>query len=134
MHSAWRESFQEFFSYMGQRPSAQHSIDRYPDADGDYVPGNVRWATREEQNRNRPEFNVLVPWMGKAITVSEWSKITGKEAHIVYERIKAGWMPFLAISVEPGATRGAKHIGMKRSTEARARMSEAQKKRRQRIP
>lgn len=49
----WRYSFKAFLSDVGTRPSVKHSIDRYPNNDGDYEPGNVRWATRTEQNRNR---------------------------------------------------------------------------------
>ena len=48
----WRESFRTFFEYVGKRPSRNHSLDRYPDKDGDYEPGNVRWATAKQQSRN----------------------------------------------------------------------------------
>lgn len=52
MCDEWRKDFTAFLRHVGPRPSKDHSLDRI-DNDKGYEPGNVRWATRSEQARNR---------------------------------------------------------------------------------
>ena len=52
MCEEWRTSFQAFIDHIGLRPGPEYSLDRINN-DGHYEPGNVRWATRSEQAKNR---------------------------------------------------------------------------------
>lgn len=54
MHPDWYPldgGFEKFFEHIGKAPTKHHSVDRI-DVNGNYEPGNVRWATATEQARN----------------------------------------------------------------------------------
>lgn len=71
MCEPWRENFLTFFTFIGNRPSKDHSLDRIK-SNGNYEPGNVRWATGKVQARNKRNTKyVQHPTTGKAITAAD---------------------------------------------------------------
>lgn len=101
----WLNSFEAFLTDVGYRPSPDHSLDRYPDKNGNYEPSNCRWATRVEQSRNR-RSNHLVTFQGQAKCIAEWAGETGIPSTIISVRInKLGWSAERALT-EPVHFRG----------------------------
>ena len=86
---AWRSSFPSFLRDVGQRPTAAHTVER-ENNHGNYEPGNVKWATRSEQNRNRRN-NVLFTVGNRTMTRAEVSRKTGLSPACLIFRRQQGW-------------------------------------------
>lgn len=69
----WVNSFQNFFDDMGIRPSKEHTLDRFPNNDGNYEPANCRWATKPQQNRNR-RSNRWYEYNGMRMVATDWAR------------------------------------------------------------
>ena len=91
----WQTSFESFFAEVGLRPSPRYSLDRYPDNDGDYKPGNVRWATPYQQMVNQRRTHKLK----NGVPIIAVVRKNGLNENTVRWRLRAGWTPDQAISV-----------------------------------
>lgn len=88
---AWREDFWQFVKDVGERPSSQHSLDRINN-EGNYEPGNVRWATSLEQQTNRTSQRApyVVTIGGKTKTLYSLCKASGVSRDAVVKDIRRG--------------------------------------------
>lgn len=83
------QSFDVFYSDMGSRPSAKHSLNRI-DNNGHYCKRNCEWATDTEQSRNRSGLRIL-SYDGKTLPLSEWCERKELKRSCVTSRLRKGW-------------------------------------------
>lgn len=86
----WAFSFLDFLEDVGPRPGPGFEIDRFPNNDGDYEPGNVRWVKTILNARNKRN-NRRITVSGETLCVSEWSERTGIDPKVIYARLSLGW-------------------------------------------
>ena len=91
------QSFPEFLADMGECPDRSMTLDRIKGEIG-YQPGNCRWATHTEQNRNRPGHCVMLTHGGKTMLMTDWAKETGMQFDTLRARIRLGWSVERALS------------------------------------
>lgn len=94
--------YENFLADMGERPSRKHSLDRYPDNNGNYEPGNVRWATDVEQSHNKRN-NKTLTHNGQTLCLSEWARRVGLNQQTLSARILAGWPAERALTTSAGS-------------------------------
>ena len=116
----WHKSFQDFLSDMGLKPSRKHTLDRYPNKNGNYEPGNVRWATAIEQGRNRRN-NCMLTHNGETLCIPEWAERVGIPARVIHSRIFHRWTASDALTLPQGAKVTLTHDGETRSVAAWAK-------------
>lgn len=98
----WRQSFAAFLSDMGECPSVDMTLDRHDNSKG-YEPGNCRWATMAEQNRNRSHC-VMLTHNGITQNITDWAMALGMRPQTLTERLRLGWSPERALT-QPVKTR-----------------------------
>lgn len=94
-------TFREFLDYLGEKPEPkkEYSIER-KDNNGNYEIGNVKWATRYEQNRNK-KSNQWVKINNEIKCIADWCKIYKIGQSSVFIRMKNGWCDYCSFIIKP---------------------------------
>lgn len=93
-------TFEGFYAAVGQRPPGM-SLDRI-NVNGDYAPGNVRWATAITQAGNTRK-SLLLTYQGKTQCVAAWARENGMKVPCIKNRLARGWDIERALSTPSGA-------------------------------
>jgi len=88
MCEEWRNDFAAFLRDMGERPKGK-SLDRINN-DGNYEPGNCRWATQQQQSRNTRRSRMLTV-NGETLPLKEWADRAGLPLYLIAGRFRLGW-------------------------------------------
>ena len=93
-------SFEEFVAEVGLKPSPNHSLDRI-NTDGNYERGNLRWATKSAQTRNRRNTTLLSA-CGKTQSMADWAEEMSLSYDMLKRRRLLGFCDECAITLRAG--------------------------------
>lgn len=113
LYKKWRDDFEAFHKYMKALPNCpkeidnligrglklERTVDRYPDKDGNYRPGNLRWATFRRQRHNSHQELTYVIYKNKRIKLVKLCRKLNLDNNIVRNRIYKGWTLEQAIGI-----------------------------------
>jgi hypothetical protein len=99
----WRKDFAAFYRHMGPRP-ADTTLDRI-DVNGNYEPGNCRWATLVEQRRNRTN-TIVLEFRGERKAAWQWCEQIGLRLATLHDRLWRGWSVERTLTERPKSPAG----------------------------
>jgi len=92
----WAANFEAFLDDVGPAPSKKHSLDRINN-DGNYEPGNVRWAVQATQSQNTRVCKYY-EYMGERLCIAAWARRFGVCYTKLKRRLKSGLPIEIALS------------------------------------
>ncbi len=84
----WINSFVDFYSDMGEKSDPNFTIERI-NGTGNYEPGNCKWASNHEQQRNKCT-NIYVEVDGEKVFLKDYAKIIGLPYSTLGHRYRKG--------------------------------------------
>jgi hypothetical protein len=90
VHAGFR-SFKSFLQHVGPKGDPKRSLDRIDNADPEYGPRKVRWATSTEQANNRTVTKFLRGPDGTIHPLAVWARIKGVSLDTLRSRLRRGW-------------------------------------------
>lgn len=101
VYKPWRRSYIWFKKWaLANGYKNNLTIDRIK-GNGNYEPGNCRWATYTEQNRNK-RTNFLIEYKEETHCIAEWAEILEINRYTLIARFRYGWSAERAFTEKVG--------------------------------
>jgi hypothetical protein len=97
--NSWHEFRDYVEATLGLPTDKLNKLNRI-DQQGDYAPGNLRWATPTLVGRNYP-YNHYMTYKGHSRTLAEWAELFGINYQTLFGRYKKGWTPEQCLGLHP---------------------------------